>query len=360
MNILITESQLYSIMESGEGVKPYPIKNIKTNADNIEATFDVTSDDGEVIDTIEVKLEIENDSSLKLHKIGCEEGLNILKIGFRTKRADKEKTSSYFSTKNNKQYKTISTVIKFVKDSIKENIIFNRIGIPDIIYFSPLGDSRKERRQKKLFYDSYLKRIEGYVMVDEEIYEKFLKHINDIDVIEYFELYSQTILVHKDLLNCIINNFAKYFEKNIIDDYIKNGSVGDLILSESPIKTLGKLEKVGKDLDLYNCTELINLGNLKTVGRNLYLSNCFSLTSLGNLKMVWGNMDLRNCSSLNSLEKLEIVGGSLNLEGCIKIESLPENLEVDYYVYIKNSGLSKYSIEELNEMYPKLKNKWAI
>ncbi len=380
MNILITESQLYYIMESGEGVKPYPLKNIKTNADSIEATFDVTSDDGEVIDTIEVKLEIENDSSLKLHKIHCEESLNILKISFRTKIRDGEATSSYLSTKNNKQYKTVSTVFKFLNDSIKENIIFNRIGIPDIIYFSASGDSKKERRQKKLFYDSYLKKIEGYVMVDEEIYEKFLERIDDVSIINNFELSFETILVNKNLLNCIINNFVTYFEKNVIDDYVKNGSVGDIILWGWAIKTLGKLEKVGGYLDLRDCTSLIDLGKLERVGKGLDLRNCTSLTSLGKLKRVGGllnlegcyslkslgklelvwDLNLKNCTSLTSLENLKTVVWDLNLEGCIKIESLPENLEVGNHIYIKNSGLEKYSIEELDVMYPKLKGKCKI
>jgi len=48
----------------------------------------------------------------------------------------------------------------------------------------------------------------------------------------------------------------------------------------------------------------------------------------------------------------------LGLINCVKIESLPENLEVKDVIYIENSGLSKYSKEELNKMYPKLKEKW--
>jgi hypothetical protein len=64
---------------------------------------------------------------------------------------------------------------------------------------------------------------------------------------------------------------------------------------------------------------------------------------------------------ISNIEKgFEMIGGSLNLENCIKIESLPENLEVKEEINIKNSGLEKYSKEELDEMYPKLKGKWIF
>ncbi len=46
---------------------------------------------------------------------------------------------------------------------------------------------------------------------------------------------------------------------------------GDLNLSFSDIKTLGKLEYVGGYLDLFNCKNLKSLGNLKYVGGDLVL-----------------------------------------------------------------------------------------
>jgi hypothetical protein len=120
---------------------------------------------------------------------------------------------------------------------------------------------------------------------------------------------------------------------------------------------LENLETVN-ELSLYHCTSLISLGNLKKVGGWFALQNCTSLTSLGKLEGVGKTLNLYDCTSLVSLGNLQTVGGDLDLTNCEKIKLLPENLEVKGGVYIKNSGLTKYSEEELNEMYPKLKGKW--
>jgi hypothetical protein len=133
--------------------------------------------------------------------------------------------------------------------------------------------------------------------------------------------------------------FDNLFEHRI-NKYIVNGSVGDLNLSEMTIKTLGKLQKVGGNLNLNDCTSLKELGNLESVGRNLYLEGCTSLTSLGYLEKVGGDLVLGDCSTLISLGKLETAAGP---------------------IYIENTPLqAMYESGELEERYPKFKEKFVV
>ena len=60
-------------------------------------------------------------------------------------------------------------------------------------------------------------------------------------------------------------------EKSYVEQYIKNGSKGDLILAESPITSLpDNLTSVGRNLHL-NRSQIESLGKLNSVGGNLYL-----------------------------------------------------------------------------------------
>jgi len=116
-----------------------------------------------------------------------------------------------------------------------------------------------------------------------------------------------------------------------IQEYIKNGSKGNLDLEGTPLKTLppnltevggsiyleesqitslGDLEYVGGDLWLYY-SQIISLGNLTHVGGDLYLNNT-PITSLGNLKYVGSGFGLRG-TPITSLGNLEYVGGNLDL-----------------------------------------------
>jgi hypothetical protein len=237
--------------------------------------------------------------------------------------------------------------------------------------------------------DEDLKDWEQFLYTNKDLFDIFRKEIlknssgisNDIIIL--FNIPKE------DIVELKLKNFEEKGFKGHLDLSYKNiekfpehwkiiyGSID--LYSCKLLKSLGNIQTVGEYLSLNRCTSLISLENLQTVNglfdlqncislkslgklerveENLYLFNCTSLIDLGNLQTVGGDLSLRNCTSLNSLEKLEMVGGSLNLENCIKIESLPENLEVKEEINIKNSGLEKYSKEELDVMYPKLKGKW--
>jgi hypothetical protein len=94
-----------------------------------------------------------------------------------------------------------------------------------------------------------------------------------------------------------------------IQEYIKNGSEGDLDLEGTPLKTLPpNLTRVGGYLDLTD-SQITSLGNLEHVGAYLIL-NGSPITSLGNLKYVGDSLWLRG-APITSLGNLKYVGGSL-------------------------------------------------
>jgi hypothetical protein len=94
-----------------------------------------------------------------------------------------------------------------------------------------------------------------------------------------------------------------------IQEYIKNGSKGDLDLNKTSLKTLPpNLIRVGGRLDLED-SQITSLGNLEYVGGKLDLEST-PITSLGNLKYVGNSLWLRN-TPITSLDNLEYVGGNL-------------------------------------------------
>ena len=99
-----------------------------------------------------------------------------------------------------------------------------------------------------------------------------------------------------------------------IQKYIKNGSTGDLDLSDTPITSLPDNLRVGGYLNLWNTP-------IKSLPDNLS------------------------------------VGGYLNL-GYTPIESLPDNLSIGGDLYLWNTPISKkYSKEEIRRMVSKVKGK---
>ena len=122
-----------------------------------------------------------------------------------------------------------------------------------------------------------------------------------------------------------------------IQDYIKNGSKGDLDLRKTPIDTLpSNLKTVGGSLNLYN-TQISSLPPGLTVGGYLWLSNT-QISSLPTGLTVGGDLDLGN-SKISSLPPGLTVGGSLNLYNT-QISSLPTGLTVDGYLDLRNTPIS--------------------
>ena len=112
-----------------------------------------------------------------------------------------------------------------------------------------------------------------------------------------------------------------------IQEYIKNGSKGDLNLYKTPIKSLPS--------------------NLKTVGGNLSLTNT-PISSLPSDLTVGGSLNLYN-TPITTLPSNLTVGGYLHLRNT-PISSLPSGLKVGG-LYLINTRLSrKYTIEQIRQM----------
>jgi hypothetical protein len=157
-----------------------------------------------------------------------------------------------------------------------------------------------------------------------------------------------------------------------IQEYIKNGSKGDLDLNGSPIEKLpDDLIEVKGNLDLSECKNLKSLNNLKYVkgyldlsdsvnfkelpndlkiGQSLYLANTSIEKLSDSLIKVNGGLYLYNCKNLKSLNNLRYVDGNLDLTYTL-IEKLPDDLIVRYIIYLDNTPLSKN--EELLNQYRK-------
>jgi hypothetical protein len=145
-----------------------------------------------------------------------------------------------------------------------------------------------------------------------------------------------------------------------IQQYIKNGSKGDLNLSNTPITSLpDSLKQVGGSLDLRNTsitslpdnltrvggwlslynTPITKLPDNLTVGGDLNLGNTPITTLPDNLTQVGGWLILYNTSITKLPDNLK-VGGSLNLENT-SITSLPDNLTVNGSLNLENTPITK-------------------
>jgi hypothetical protein len=131
-------------------------------------------------------------------------------------------------------------------------------------------------------------------------------------------------------------NFIKATQQKI-QQYIKNGSKGDLNLSNTPITSLpDNLKQVGGYLDLNN-TPITSLPDNLTVGGNLYLSNT-SITILPDNLTVNGDLYLYN-TKITTLPDNLTVGGNLYLNHT-PITKLPDNLTVNGDLYLYNTKIT--------------------
>ena len=144
--------------------------------------------------------------------------------------------------------------------------------------------------------------------------------MNDQLLIEqvYSKIYeNKSVLISRRSAEERQNNYKIALQKQI-QQYIKNGSVGDLDLRDTPITSLPEGLKVGG---------------------NLYLSDT-SITSLPKGLIVGGYLDLYNTRRLNSLPEGLKVRGDLNLSKS-SITSLPEGLIVSGDLSLYKSGITK-------------------
>jgi hypothetical protein len=133
-------------------------------------------------------------------------------------------------------------------------------------------------------------------------------------------------------------NFIKATQQKI-QQYIKNGSKGDLDLYNTPITSLpDNLKQVGGDLDLYNTSITSLPDNLTRVGGWLDLSNT-PITKLPDNLTVDGWLDLSS-TSITSLPDNLTVDGYLNLSNT-PITTLPDNLKVGGWLSLSNTPITK-------------------
>jgi hypothetical protein len=125
-------------------------------------------------------------------------------------------------------------------------------------------------------------------------------------------------------------------EYDKIQEYIRNGSEGDLILMYSQIKFLPRnLTKVGGNLNLMY-SQIEKLPDNLIVNGYLWLDNCKNLQSLPNGLKVYGDLDLRFTN----------------------ITFLPSDLEVGGILYLFGTPIAnRYTKEQIREMIPGVKGR---
>ena len=138
-----------------------------------------------------------------------------------------------------------------------------------------------------------------------------------------------------------------------VQEYIKNGSKGNLDLSGTPITSLpDDLTYVDGYLDLVE-TKITTLP--KTLEVRDYLDLSYTpVTNLPNGLKVGNWLGIRGTKITNLPNNLEI-SGDLFME-LNKIESLPKDLKVGGDLYIDQTPLKdKYSIADIRKMAPGIK-----
>ena len=132
-----------------------------------------------------------------------------------------------------------------------------------------------------------------------------------------------------------------------IYDYVKNGSIGDLVLINSKLTHLPNwLTKVGGELH-------ISYAMIEDISDSLILSKGI-FAQRSKLKEVrrsevFGQLTLDNCQ-ITKLPDGLTVHGYLSVEG-IQFEEIPKNLEIEGRFFINNSNLEQFSNNELYDMY---------
>ena len=150
-------------------------------------------------------------------------------------------------------------------------------------------------------------------------------------MIKLIDLLENKILVPRRSPEERSKNYLIATQKKI-QQYMKDGSKGDLNLDNTPITSLPQG---------------------LTVGGSLYLRNT-NITSLPQDLKVEGYLDLSN-TKITSLPQNLKVGGSLDLDNTL-ITSLPQGLTVGEGLYLINTLFSKkYTEKQIQQMVPGVK-----
>jgi hypothetical protein len=184
--------------------------------------------------------------------------------------------------------------------------------------------------------------------------------MNDQLLIEqvYRKIYeSKSVLIPRRNREERQKNYNIALQKKV-QEYIKNGSVGDLDLRDTPITSLPEGLKVGGNLYLSD-TSITSLPKGLIVGNYLDLYNTRRLNSLPEGLKVRGDLNLSK-SSITSLPEGLVVSGDLSLYKS-NITKLPRNLTVGGNLDFEDTILSQkaeyHTKEQLKQMLPNVKGK---
>lgn len=198
-------------------------------------------------------------------------------------------------------------------------------------------------RSKTLLYDTF-KKIVGR-MLENPDYHFLLQILAD--------------RMKRDKVENISDFFFIQESRFTIQDYISNGSKGDLKLMGTKLKSLKPLVKVGGSFDCSSSQNLYVLDSIKEVEGRCDFDKCINLKSLGTLSRVEDTLYLWGCSSLKDLGSLKVVIGDLDLRLCEKLDNLGNIQYVGGNIYLSDSGLMKDADSgELQKKYPYLADKF--
>ena len=173
--------------------------------------------------------------------------------------------------------------------------------------------------------------MRNYILKYNQINES--NEFDDLSFEEVGRLVDIGIIDHPDLIK--------------IYDYVKNGSIGDLVLVNSKLTHLpnwltevtGILRITGSNVE--------DIPDLLTLNYSIFASN--SKLKEFRKTEVFGSLYLDR-SQITKLPDGLIVHGYLSVEG-IQFEQFPKNLKISGDLYISNSNLEQFSDEELRKMY---------
>ena len=226
----------------------------------------------------------------------------------------------------------------------------------------------------------------------EDLSQVLESYVDDLKEIGDFEKFDDEDLSESEYQESQVNEISNAQKK--IEQYIKDGSEGDLDLSDTKITQLPDNLKVGGSLILRNTpittlpsnlsvkghldlddTKITQLPDNLKIGGSLYLSDT-PITQLPNNLKIYGSLNLNRTkitslpSNLNingylglrdtpitSLPSNLSVGIDLDLRGT-KITSLPSDLKVGDELNFRNTPASKkykkYDKEEIRKMVAKV------
>ena len=134
-----------------------------------------------------------------------------------------------------------------------------------------------------------------------------------------------------------------------IQDYIKNGSKGDLELIESPkIDLPSTLTSVGRSLNLGE-SKIKEINHIKSIGLFLFLDRS-EISKLPDNLTVGDYLSVEDCKSLRELPNNLTISGNLWINNS-SISDIPKNLKIGKDLHINATPLYRnYTEEEIRKM----------